>query len=84
MVGKAYKSVGFLFLLLLSCTIIGSFIGYMMEPILPAFLTRSFTASAGPFPIDLKFLSMTFGLAINMNIFSIIGLIAGLVIYKRY
>lgn len=84
MVGKAHKGVGFLVLLLLTCAIIGSFVGYILQPYLPVLLTKSFTVGAGPLPINLKFLSITFGFSVNVNLFSVLGLIAALIIYLRY
>lgn len=84
MVGKASKSTGFLILILLICAIIGSFIGDLLQPYVPQWLTKSFPLGAGPLPVNLKILSITFGITVSMNFFSILGLITGLIIYKRY
>lgn len=84
MVGKTHKTTGFFILLALICCIIGSFIGDLAKPFLPGFLSHSFSIGAGPFPLDLRVLSITFDFRLNMNIMSIIGLIAAVFIYKRY
>lgn len=83
MVGRSHKGAGFLFLLLLTCGSIGSFVGYILSPYLPVFLTKSFSVGAGPILLDLKFLSVTFGFALNMNLFAILGLIIALIVYSR-
>jgi hypothetical protein len=82
MVGK--KGTAFFIILILSCTIIGSFLGDVLKQYLPDILSKSFSIGAGPLPVNLKVISMTLGISINMNSMSIIGLITALVIYKRY
>lgn len=84
MVGKAHKSLGFLILLILVCCLIGSFLGDLMKPIVPAGLSQTFKIALGPFPLDLKFLYLTFGISLNMNLMSIVGLIIAVIIYMRY
>jgi hypothetical protein len=84
MLGKAHKNLGFLIILLLTCAIIGSFMGDILHPYLPKLLDKSFKLGTGPFLINLKVLEITFGFTINMNVMSILGIIAALVIYKRY
>lgn len=84
MVGKTHKSIGYLIVLSLCCAIVGSFIGDLLKPYLPELLAKSFVISAGPLPIDLKVVNITFGFGINMNFMSIIGLIVALIIYKTH
>jgi len=83
MIGKGHKSAGPLILLILICTLIGSFIGYILQPYLPAAISKIYTIGAGPFPVDLKFLSITFGFTLNLNVFSIAGLVIALIVYSR-
>jgi hypothetical protein len=83
MVGKASRGIGFLILLLLTFAIVGSFLGDLIKPYLPKILDLSFKIGAGPFPIDLKVLSISFGISINMNFMSIIGMIIALIVYKK-
>jgi uncharacterized membrane protein len=83
MVGKAGKSTGYLILLILICLIVGSFIGDILQPYIPKLLSKSFTVGAGPLPINLKFMSITFGFTLNMNLFSVLGLITALIIYRK-
>lgn len=83
MVGRAYKGIGLLILLLITCAVIGSFLGDLLQPYIPGLFTKTFRLGVGPFPIDLKVLNVTFGLTIYMNLMSIIGLVSGFVIYKK-
>lgn len=82
--GKTRRGLGFFIILILICCIIGSFIGDIAKPYLPKFLQDSFSVGIGPFPLNLKFLSITFGMALNMNMISVLGLIIALILYLKY
>jgi hypothetical protein len=84
MLGKAHKNIGFFIILLLTCAIVGSFLGDILHPYLPGILGQSFKIGTGPFPINLKVLDITFGFTITMNVMSVLGVIAAIIIYKRY
>lgn len=83
MLGKG-RSIGHLLVLILSCAIIGSFIGEVLKPYLPALLVHSYNVGVGPFPINLKVLCITFGFTIDLNIMSIIGIAVALVIFMKH
>jgi hypothetical protein len=83
MLGKGHKSVGSLIITLLTCAIIGSYIGDIFQPYMPKILAAGFTIGTGPFPINLKVINVTFGLTLSMNFMSIIGLIIALIIYFK-
>ncbi|KPU42251.1 hypothetical protein OXPF_40350 [Oxobacter pfennigii] len=85
MVGRVQKNAASLFILLVACCIIGSFIGYILDPYIPGMLTKSFSIGAGPMLINLKVVTFTLGFSISINFFSVIGLIIGLIIFvKRF
>lgn len=84
MVGKARRSTGFLIWLSLVCCIAGSFIGDLIKPYLPGILDKSFNIGISPFPLNLKFVSITFGFSLNMNAMSILGLVIAIVLYSRF
>jgi len=84
MVGKGQRNAGFLFLLILTCGLIGGFIGEMLKPYLPSILSESFNIGIGPSSIDLKLISLTIGFSMSMNFFSILGLVTALIIYRKF
>ncbi|HBM79457.1 MAG: DUF4321 domain-containing protein [Clostridiales bacterium] len=83
MVGKGYKSISNLIILLIICGIIGSFAGDLLKPYIPGLLSKNFNIGFGPLPINLKILSLTLGFSLNLNLFSMIGLVIALIIYFR-
>lgn len=83
MVGKVHRGTGLLVLLILVFAITGSFLGELLQPYIPLFLTKSFILGIGPLPINLRVINATFGLTVKMNVMSIIGIIVGLVVYKK-
>ena len=84
MLGKGYKGAGSLIILLLTCAIIGSYIGDITLPYMPKILASGFAISTGPFPVNLKVISITFGLTLSMNFMSILGLIFALILYYKF
>jgi len=74
-----------LFLLLTVGAILGSYLWHLLDPVLPEALARSFSvgATGGPWVLDLSFLTLTFGLTLEMNISTMIGIIAAIVFYFR-
>ena len=82
----------FLYLLLL--IILGGFIGSILGEIigfyteegefLHNFLTKGIVLGLSkPFELDLKVLTMTFGLRIKFNFLSILGFLFGIFLYKK-
>lgn len=85
MAGAANKNQWTLLLILLSGIVLGGFIGYLCRNI--SFLSwlnygQTFGLSS-PVVLDLGILVLTFGLTVSINIASIIGIIIGIIIYKK-
>lgn len=83
--GVANKSKWTLLLILLSGIVLGGFIGYLCRNI--SWLSwlnygQTFGLSS-PVVLDLGIIVVTFGLTITINIASIIGIIIGIIIYKK-
>lgn len=85
MAGVANKSKWTLLLILLSGIVLGGFLGYLCRGV--SWLKwlaygQTFGLSA-PVVLDLGIFILTFGLTITINIASIIGIIIGILIYKK-
>lgn len=85
MAGTANKSKWILLLVLLSGIVLGGFIGYLCRDI--SWLSwlnygQTFGLSE-PVVLDLGIMLITFGLVISINIASIIGVVIGILIYKK-
>lgn len=84
MASTSRKNSWALFLLLLAGIVLGSFIGYLSQNI--SFLSwLSYGKTFGlesPVVLNLGVLILTFGLTIDINIASIIGVIIAIIIYR--
>lgn len=85
MAGVANKSKWTLLLILLSGIVLGGFIGYLCRNV--SFLSwlnygQVFGLSE-PVVLDLGIIILTFGLTISINIASILGIVIGIIIYKK-
>lgn len=85
MAGAANKNQWTLLLILLSGIVLGGFIGYLCRNV--SFLSwlnygQTFGLSS-PVILDLGIIILTFGLTISINIASILGIIIGIIIYKK-
>ncbi len=85
MAGVANKNHWTLLIILLSGIVLGGFIGYLCRNV--GFLSwlnygQTFGLSS-PVVLDLGIMVITFGLTISINIASIIGIILGIIIYKK-
>ncbi len=85
MSGAANKGKWTLLLILLSGIVLGGFIGYLCRNV--SWLSwlaygQTFGLSA-PVVLDLGIMVFTFGLTISINIASIIGIVLGIIIYKK-
>ncbi len=85
MAGVANKNRWTLLIILLSGIVLGGFIGYLCRNV--GFLSwlnygQTFGLSS-PVVLDLGIMVLTFGLTISINIASIIGIILGIIIYKK-
>ncbi len=85
MAGVANKNYWTLLIILLSGIVLGGFLGYLCRNV--SFLSwlnygQTFGLSS-PVVLDLGIMVITFGLTISINIASIIGIIIGIIIYKK-
>ncbi|MBO4996686.1 MAG: DUF4321 domain-containing protein [Lachnospira sp.] len=84
MASTSRKNSWALFLLLLAGIVLGSFIGYLSQSV--SFLSwLSYGKTFGlesPVVLNLGVLVLTFGLTIDINIASIIGVIIAIIIYR--
>lgn len=77
------KGNGWILLLILLCgIIIGGFIGEVLGSLIPI-LKYGYSLGVSPHTYDLRILKLTFGLSININMFSILGIIISIIIYRR-
>ncbi|HBA63035.1 MAG TPA: DUF4321 domain-containing protein [Lachnospiraceae bacterium] len=82
--GAGSKNSWALFLILLTGIVLGGFIG-MLAANVPALSWLSYGQAFGfkdPIVLNLGILVLTFGLSININIASIIGMIISIIIYR--
>ena len=72
-------------LTLISGLVIGGFIGDVLAR-LPFLGWLNYGKSIGltnPFYLDISFLTLTFGLTINMTIAGIVGMVVAIILYKK-
>lgn len=79
------KNKWVLLLIILSGIVLGGFIGYLCEKV-SALSWLSYGQTFGlsePVVLDLGIIILTFGLTITINIASILGIVLGIIIYKK-
>ncbi len=84
---RADKRTFSLLLFIILGALFGSIIGEFLSDYIPSLKVLSSAYNIGtrtPFIIDLRVLSLTFGITINFNIMSIIGVIVSIILYKKY
>ncbi|HHZ03133.1 MAG TPA: DUF4321 domain-containing protein [Tissierellia bacterium] len=72
----------FLILTILTSVIIGTILGKAFSDVLPI-LNYGEGISLGPATLDLNIFNITFGFSANLTVAGIIGLIAGIIIYRK-
>ncbi len=80
------KNPYFIFFIIIGA-ISGSLIGELLGDNINAlkFLKNTYTIGMNtPMLIDLKVLTVTFGLNFNINIMSIIGIVLAIILYRKY
>lgn len=80
------KSRGFLFFIILLGAICGSLIGDMLGSNIKYLSALKSVYSIGtsrPLSVDLKILSISFGLNFNISLMSIIGIMLAIIIYRK-
>lgn len=82
----AEKGRSFLFLIIILGAICGSLIGDMLGNNLKymSFLKNAyFIGTKNPLSIDLKILSISFGINFNISLMTIIGIILAIILYRK-
>ena len=82
MMRNTRRSGWVLMLILLCGIVIGGFIGEILGNLLPV-LKYGYTIGVSPHTYDLRILKLTFGLTFNINMFSILGIIISIIIFRR-
>lgn len=74
---------GWLLLLILLCGIvIGGFIGEALGNLIPA-LKFGYNLGVSPHTYDLRVAKLTFGLTFSINMFSILGIIVSILVFRK-
>lgn len=74
-----------LIVIILAGAIVGNAVWGLISPKLPSVLAGSFLVGTrkGPLVLNLSFVELTFGIVLNMNIGSILGIILSVLIYRK-
>lgn len=72
----------YLSLVILTSVIIGTILGKAFSHVLPI-LNYGEGIGFGPATLDLSIFTLTFGFSANLTVAGIIGLIAGIIIYRK-
>jgi len=83
--GSGKSSAFFIFLILLGA-LTGSLLGEMLSDITALnFLKHVYTIGTGsPVTLNLGVFTLNFGLNLNLNIMSIVGIIVAIILYRKY
>lgn len=87
MLKKDSKNVTLMILIIFVGLISGSFLGDLLVNQFPSaelFKQKYTIGTSTPFLLDLKVIAMTFGIKINLNVMSIIGVIVSIILYRKY
>lgn len=82
---KARTEPGMLILMILVGAIIGSLLWSLVTPYLPEIFAKSVTVGTTntPLNVDLGVVNFTFGIILQVNIGSMLGMIAAFMIYRK-
>lgn len=78
----SHRSGWIMFLMIVSGLVVGGFLGELLGKYLPI-LKFGYSLGVSPHTWNLNILKLTFGLTININMFSILGIILAIYIYSR-
>lgn len=80
---RSSRKNGWVLLLLIICGIvIGGFLGELLGKYIPI-LKFGYNFGVSPHTYDLRVIKLTLGLSFNINIFAILGIIIGIIFYKK-
>lgn len=71
-----------MFLMIMSGVVIGGFLGELLGKYVPI-LKFGYNLGVSPHTWNLSILELTFGLTININMFSILGIMLGIYLYRK-
>lgn len=80
------KSFSLLFIVIIGA-VLGSILGEFLGSYIPSLKILNTAYSIGtetPMVLDLRFLSLTIGITVNLNIMTIVGAILSIILYKRH
>ncbi len=80
---KSFSLLLFVILGAISGSILGEFLGNYI-PSLKILSTVYSIGTNAPIFVDLKVLTLTFGITFNLNIMTIIGVIVSIIVYRKY
>jgi len=82
---SSYPNWKILVIILLVGAVIGGWLGEVITQFVPALsaLGKSYSVGIPRFVLDLRVLSLVLGLTIRIDLFSILGLIGGFLVYRR-
>lgn len=74
---------GWILLLILICGVVaGGFIGEILGNYIPI-LKYGYNLGVSPHTYDLRVIKLTFGLTFNINMFSILGIIIAILVFRK-
>ncbi|HCJ57217.1 DUF4321 domain-containing protein [Lutispora sp.] len=74
---------GWILLLILICgVVVGGFIGEILGNYIPI-LKYGYNLGVSPHTYDLRVIKLTFGLTFNINMFSILGIIIAILVFRK-
>ena len=85
----AQRGIGLILLVVIAGLVVGSLLGEILGSLLPAgraqdLITRGPTIGlAPPATLDLRFLAMTFGLSLQVNLVGVVGIVLAAVTLRR-
>jgi len=85
----ARRGIGLILLVFVAGLVVGSLLGELLGSILPVWLGQDLIAKGptiGPNPpstLDLRFLALTFGFTIKVNLVGILGIIIAALTFRR-
>jgi hypothetical protein len=85
----ARRGIGLILLVFVAGLVVGSLLGELLASILPVWLGQDLIAQGPtiglnpPATLDLRFLALTFGFTIKVNLVGIIGIIIAALTFRR-
>lgn len=81
--GTSSNNFWILFLLIITGAVIGGFLGELFGNYVPILKFGYNNLGLSTHTWDLKVIKLTFGLVFNINMFSILGIIVAIIIYRK-